>query len=357
MGLATSPHGFDVYGFSGEDGKQLWHTQLAGGATVTGGRTTAQPTGPVVGGGYVLLGDWYGDRWLLDSRNGKLLWETGAYTAAAAHGTTRPEPEAPLDFWLRSTGAIVGGRVYLCKASWGILEGREVASGKVLWQHPAPPWAYGLAADASGVFVSCEGGKFQGFSPSAGNTGPVPTGMIRAYRAKDGKQRWAKKMPRRCWQLVAGPAGVVIAAGYEVVAMDASSGRFLWRARVVQREGDLDAVGYSPKAKAVYALDQDGTLWCLDAAKGSARWHLDLSDGKGGRRLLASSLSLGSVVSLIVSSTSGSALVSVSLDGKWKQKLPLSPVEALTHQNVTAQLPGYVYVVSAQGLRCLKAHN
>ncbi len=113
--------------------------------------------------------------------------------------------------------------------------------------------------------------------------------------------KWPKAGPAELWRLPlgAGFSAVSVAdnraltmygtpAGEFVVALDAASGKPLWKVRC----GDLflnDSYGNGPRATPtidegrVYALGGKGDLLCLEAATGKTVWALDLVKKFGGK--------------------------------------------------------------------------
>lgn len=77
--------------------------------------------------------------------------------------------------------------------------------------------------------------------------------------------------------------------GESVIALDATSGRELWRVANGQRfrndKGDGPRGAPTVDGGRVYALGGNGDLTCLDAATGALVWHVNLLDAFGGKNI------------------------------------------------------------------------
>ena len=345
---AGSGAGFDVYAFDAADGGSRWHTQLADGPTVTGGRSMIFPTGPVVGGRRALIGDSYGDQWVLDVETGHLLWQVGPFApppsgrraAPGAFSSNKVAATEAEPYLARPLGVIAGDKVVVCGPQLITLECHDAASGRVLWARRLPEQCGGIAADDTLVFVSSQ------------------RGSVTAYTLVGGRERWVASTPGQCWQVLTGPPRTVIAAGSVVTEIETTTGKVLWSAQLAMRAGLMDAIVYDHDLGRIYLVTADGACRCLDGANGRELWRVGLTDRKGEVPWRTSNLAIGKDIFLVANYLHGvpDRLLRLSSDGQRRRDLRGLAVTPLPRASSVAHCGDCVYVTDmVTGLLCLRA--
>jgi outer membrane protein assembly factor BamB len=250
LGLVARVDGDRV--FTADADGRVVAVEAASGRTLWQAETKLDITGgPGVGEGLVLVGTGNAEVAALDAATGAPRW------------TTRVTSE------VLSVPAAAEGKVII-HAIDGRLVGHDAADGKPRWQYDRVASGLGLRASSSPVVAGTRavsgmaGGKLVMLDIASGapvweTTVTVPTGRSELARVVD----------------IAGDPlvhqGSIYVATYnaDVASVDEGSGQVGWRRKLSS---------YAPLAtdgRAVYASDDSGTVWALDARNGAALWKQD----------------------------------------------------------------------------------
>jgi outer membrane protein assembly factor BamB len=177
---------------------------------------------PVVGGQRVIVHTRDGDREVtraLDLQTGQQLWRNDYAAPYRMNPAARGHGPGP-----KSTPVIAGGRVFTFGIS-GILSAHDLASGKLLWRHDAPPAPpeFGTAlspiVDGDAVIV---------------HVGANDQGALTAFDVATGKPRWrwtgdGPGYASPVIHAIGGTRQLITQTENAVVGLDATSGQLLWR--------------------------------------------------------------------------------------------------------------------------------
>jgi outer membrane protein assembly factor BamB len=229
-------------------GRVVWQTE-----------TKLDVTGcPGVGEGMVLVGTSNAEVAALDAATGALRW------------TTRVSSE------VLAAPAAAQGTVVIHTMD-GRLAGHDAADGKARWLYDRLASGLGLRGSSSPVIVGSRavsgmaGGKLVAIelangAPAWETTVTVPSGRSELARVVD----------------IAGDPLVALGNIYvgtynaEVASVDPGSGQVGWRKKL------SSYAGLAADSRAVYASDDRGVVWALDAHSGAALWK---QEGLRARRL------------------------------------------------------------------------
>lgn len=213
----------NLYALDGADGRVLWRYSAPDGIGAS----------PAVAGSAVITADYAGNVSALASNDGKLLWK-------------RKLPQRVV-----SSPVAVGGEVLVgCFDGGGYALSAE--TGRILWKVKTGGRIRATPASAAGLyFVPSYDGKLYAVSQG--------TGVI----------KWAYQMGEA---VSSSPAAddvrVVCGGGSAIYALDAHSGRLLWKFRTAAAVKSFVRLAEGR----VYAGSNDNTLYCLDAASGGLIW-------------------------------------------------------------------------------------
>lgn len=239
-----------IYGLRESDGKVLWKYPLQG---------TGMPSGALVNGLYVHH-DGSGNVVALDYRTGRLVWKRYVRSAAAMSAI------APAGRHLLLSAGVAPTRVF------------------ALHENGKPAWSYGLPRGSSGVPdtpIATDAGDFACTMYLVPQHAGVQYVYVQrhvvqhllALHAETGKKRWdvvleAGDLETHNWAAIPVLADGRVYIGSElkpyVHAVDAATGRLLWRHRL---EG-LDQSAGVEKDGVYYVADAAGVIWAFNAATG-----------------------------------------------------------------------------------------
>ena len=218
---------------------------------------SAISTDPTIADGIVYFGDATSYEYALDAKTGQVLWQF--YNAGGS---------------IISSSAIADGIVYF--SGFDYIYALDARTGNVIWKKYGV--AFGLTV-ANGMLYYCASG--------AGLVG----GHIFALDAKTGDKRWSSKAGEA--SLLSYPAvgnGVVYADSTDLVAMEASTGKFLWSYPIGNPRGDDLWSSATVSGGIVYATSIGGTVYAVDIASHALIWsyatgasatqNLAVGDGK-----------------------------------------------------------------------------
>jgi len=216
---------------------------------------------PVVSNGTVYVGSSDGELYALDASSGSLRWRFDAGSAVL------------------SSPAVANGRAYV-QGYDGTVYALDARSGATVWQRKtgadaALPWGH-------------ESGEFYVSSPvHAGGAlyAGSGDGCLYALDPADGHVRWRTQTGGRIRSSPAVANGVAYAGAYDGVlyAVDVRDGRIIWRyatAGSTLRSADFGydrrSIQSSPAVGegAVFVGSRDGSLYAVDAKRGTLRWHV-----------------------------------------------------------------------------------
>ena len=247
----------DAFALAAPNGRELWRRALT---RTRGQRATGAP---VAWKGLVLLRtiddtSGHGTLHALDAATGKVRW---LYATRTYPGDVDAEAPVSID----STG-----RLYVGSSGLVVL---DALTGRLLWQSPVP------RLDATPIVVDDDAADLVVGGSSSGR-------MI----------AWNRETRRRLWSVsvdqCAGAAGPVqSSAAYAegrlfvpvadscttggLVAVDATTGRTLWRQRFPSADSGCATVSNN----AVFTWTRDGTLYAVAARDGKRLWHAHVQPG------------------------------------------------------------------------------
>ena len=244
----------------------------------------------------------------LDAATGKQVWQShyaAPYTLVRA---AQPHGMGP-----KSTPAFADGRIFTLGIS-GILSAFDAASGKLLWQKPAPAVGPMFSTSQSpivdrGLLIVHVGGNKEGgltaFDPATGNQ----------------RWRWNGDGPAYGSPIVAEIAGTrqVITPTYQnLVGVSAETGELLWK-RPFKARSDVNAVTPLVSGQLVIAsgvevgvvavrISKQGTQWAAEDAWLNDTSSFQLSNGAIVRDALFGLSSVGSGTYVIIDVKTGKPL-------------------------------------------------
>lgn len=279
----TSRTGVPVHGpllaIDAQTGRQLWSAPRP---ALSGGRFTLAPRGSLVA--WMGQDDRSAEIQVLDAATGAKRWGTRA--------------KAPAEALLLESQALL--------LAEGSLRAFELATGKLLWQHPLPaglPTSTPLASLGTGHGLALV---------TAGN-------RLLAIRLTDGQRAWMLDYPETpAW--LALPSGFAVWTPGSVALVDATEGRTRWEHRlpeartcatVVAESGSLYLVSDGPAMA-------DDALEALDEGSGKRRWSVPLKEEAAGAPAV--------VGGLVCLSCEGFLIAVRRTDGTQAFRTPYSPV-------------------------------
>jgi len=139
---------------------------------------------------------------------------------------------------------------------------KSAGAERVIWRAETPYPATGavtLCGDL--VIIGCGNGNYIYANPN-------PAGAVIAFNRLTGKKVWDTGMPDAVLGAIAVDAGKAVCPvrNGEVVGLDLSDGRVIWRQRVNAKSPVLAAPALA--GRVVYAVSRDGTLAAIDSRKG-----------------------------------------------------------------------------------------
>lgn len=203
----------------------------------------------------------------IDAGSGKVVWETSypapfkMSNATARHG---PGP--------KSTPTYANGRLFTLGMS-GIVTAFDAATGKQLWQKPAPPVEPNFHTAQSalvdrGLVIIHVGGHNQGaltaFDPATGNV----------------KWSWNGDGPAYGSPIVAeigGTRQVIVFSQENLVGVDAASGQLLWRAPFMARSTTNSITPLVYGGQTVIVSGQGKPLTAYTISKRTDQWTAELA--------------------------------------------------------------------------------
>jgi outer membrane protein assembly factor BamB len=200
---------------------------------------------PLLLGDRLYVGDWRGDVWALDARNGRTLWRF--HTGGAVKGGV----------------AAAGGRLYI-----GSYDGHLYClspGGKLIWRATAQPRLLG-----NGRFYATPAVAYD--RVYIGST----DGKVYSFGAETGKLRWSHSTGGYVYASAAVWNGLVLAGSYDnrFYAFDAATGDVRWRFDAHGRiSGSATVIG-----NVVYFATLKRRTYALDARTGKLLWSFP--DGK-----------------------------------------------------------------------------
>ena len=202
-------------------------------------------TSPLLVGKHLYVGDWNGDVWKLDARNGRTIWRF--HTGGAVKGGV----------------AIAGGRLYV-----GSYDGHLYClslAGKKIWKSAAEPRLYGHSQFYSTPAVAY-GRVYIGSTD----------GRVYSYGATTGKLRWAHGTGGYVYGSPAVARGLVFAGSFSsrFFAFDAATGDVKWS---VKANGPI-AGSATVVGNVVYFATLKRRTYALDVETGKVIWTFP--DGK-----------------------------------------------------------------------------
>lgn len=242
-----------LYGIDAHTGRGRWHVGIAG---------TGMPTGVIAGGLYIHA-DGTGTLLALDPQTGRVRWRTNVASSSAMTAL-----EDLGDGTLLGSGGFPNA-VYRVRAS----------DGGVVWIHRFPDCAAGftdqpVASDGKRVY----GGYLKLLTSNPRCFGVLADGVQHAYalNLKTGALIWDRvlsqgRVPSRNEGSIPLVHDGVVYIGSSVApemhALDGATGRLLWKRRVrgAIKSGSIIVDG------TLYFGDLGGTLWALDAMRGTVR--------------------------------------------------------------------------------------
>jgi outer membrane protein assembly factor BamB/Icc-related predicted phosphoesterase len=183
---------------------------------------------PAISGNCLVVGSSDANIYCINTKNGNLIWKIKAGKSVLA------------------SPVIFKGRVYI-GASDGIFRALDLKNGKLIWEFKnvkgfveSKPFV-----DDSGVFFGSWGSMFYALNPINGSL---------MWSWTNGKGRGLS--PAAVWPVKANGKIFIVTPERMTHALDAATGRELWRAK-----GGRESVGLSPDASAVYVKTMQDTVF------------------------------------------------------------------------------------------------
>ena len=215
----------------------------------------------------------------IDAGSGKVVWETGYPAPFAMNPATARHGPGP-----KSTPTYSNGRLFTLGMS-GIVTAFDAATGKQLWQKPAPPVEpiYHTAQSAlvdRDVVILHVGGHKQGaltaFDPA--------TGAVKWSWDGDGPSYGSPIIAT-----IAGTRQVITFSQENLIGVDAANGHLLWRVPFTARAttnsitplvyaGNTVIVSGQGKPLTAYAISQRNGQWSADMAWENPQLSLSFSN-------------------------------------------------------------------------------
>jgi outer membrane protein assembly factor BamB len=203
----------------------------------------------------------------IDATSGKVVWETSYPAPFTMNSATSRHGPGP-----KSTPTYSDGRIFTLGMS-GIVTAFDAATGKQLWQKPAPPvepmfhTAQSAVVDR-GLVILHVGGNNQGaltaFDPA--------TGAV--------KWSWDGDGPAYGSPIVADIGGtrqVIVFSQQNLVGVDAASGQLLWRVPFVARSVTNSITPLVYGGQTVIVSGQGKALTAYTISKRNGQWAADLA--------------------------------------------------------------------------------
>jgi outer membrane protein assembly factor BamB len=279
-------------------------------------------TRPFVANGAVYIGDINGHVYALDATTGRRLW---TYPRRGHIGVIGYRPQ------------VASGTVYVGSDD-GNIYAINGTTGKLRWRSKA-----GAPVRSSPVYI-----KDVIYFSSANNN-------IQALNAKNGSHYWKRPAPIAGF-FEHGPAvykyempamplhsrSIYVGAGGFLYALNAATGKPLWKQPARIGTGDYSVPAVSPDGKTVYVGGGGHDLYALNTATGKPRW-------KHPYRIQASVKNQPAVSHGVVYFASGVSVYAVKADGTdyWAPRNFGSTVSGLFVAN------GSVYIGSGDNIYCL----
>lgn len=215
----------------------------------------------------------------LDSATGKVVWQTNYAAPYKMNPATKNHGQGP-----KSTPLFLNGKLYTLGIS-GIVSAFDAASGKLLWQKPAPPVdpMYGTAMSPiaeRGLVIVHVGGHGQG--------------ALTAFDANTGDVKWSWKGDGPAYASpiavdLAGTRQIVSVTQENVVGLSAATGELLWKRPYVSQftansitpilYGDTIIVSEQEKGISAFRVTKKNDQWSTDNVWESRDVSMALSNG------------------------------------------------------------------------------
>ena len=215
----------------------------------------------------------------LDSATGKVVWQTNYAAPYKMNPATKNHGQGP-----KSTPLFLNGKLYTLGIS-GIVSAFDAATGKLLWQKPAPPVdpMYGTAMSPiaeRGLVIVHVGGHGQG--------------ALTAYDANTGDVKWSWKGDGPAYASpiavdLAGTRQIVSVTQENVVGLSAATGELLWKRPYVSQftansitpilYGDTIIVSEQEKGISAFRVTKKNDQWSTDNVWESRDVSMALSNG------------------------------------------------------------------------------
>ena len=202
------------------------------------------PVDPAVSGGKVYSVDRSGVLTAFDASTGAIAW-------SATVGTVSSAP------------VLSGGLVYAGGPKQSVYA-YDASTGALVWsvsESTDPASMYATPAIANGVLYAL-----------SYPTTAVPVSTLRAYDASTGAPRWSKSIGTPAWAVAAAGGRLFLQCIEDVRAYDASDGTFLWSFFTGQND-TASSTRPAIDGSTVFALVTGSSLYALDAATGTEKWH------------------------------------------------------------------------------------
>jgi outer membrane protein assembly factor BamB len=203
----------------------------------------------------------------IDAGNGKIIWETSYPAPFTMNSSTSRHGPGP-----KSTPTYSDGRLFTLGMS-GIVTAFDAATGKQLWQKPAPPVepSFHTAQSAvvdRGLVILHVGGNNQG--------------ALTAFDPATGAEKWSWNGDGPAYGSpiiadIGGTRQVIVFSQQNLVGVDASNGQLLWRVPFVARSvtnsitplvygGQTVIVSGQGKPLTAYTISRRNDQWAADLA-------------------------------------------------------------------------------------------
>jgi outer membrane protein assembly factor BamB len=215
----------------------------------------------------------------LDSASGKVIWQTSYPAPYKMNPATKNHGQGP-----KSTPLFFNGKLYTLGIS-GIVSAFDAASGKLLWQKPAPPVdpMYGTAMSPiaeRGLVIFHVGGQNQG--------------ALTAFDANTGDVRWSWSGDGPAYASpiavdLGGTRQIISVTQENVVGVSPSNGELLWKRPYVSKftansitpilYGDTIIVSEQEKGIEAFRVTRKNNQWSTENVWESRDVSMALSNG------------------------------------------------------------------------------
>lgn len=346
IGLLDCGDGFSLVGLDAMTGRQSWEHPVRD--RLPPGSVDAAP---VVAGGVAIVHDVFGDIWAFAADGGGELWR--AYnprlplpTPVTDYGRLRGTGMAPTELapfgrelGLYRTGvAIAAGRAYASDDKTGSLLCRDARTGRIQWHvTPAGRATSGICADTLGVYVRC------------GDS------VVRGYSRSEGRLLWESRPDASTNGLEVCAEGIVLRTGDSVAALDAASGREVWRLPIAVQAQPLRpgrGTAVSPGSQSILILADDGVVWDVRPQDGTPRWRIGLPAAYArGARVLSLAAGARAIACLCEQSDAGPVAFVIS-DADQGPRVLAQTVPSLGRPSCLAAHDRRVYAVTRGTVTC-----